>query len=215
MKNPLSRDPVLKALSSQGPSSRDPSLISCNPQGFPLSSPALLEGLQPGLQSASSSIKAKVPAHSQHCHGGSPEWSFHPRGGHIESHWGEIWCHKDWELLLFSREEPEKSQLTAQGGLALPYLVNMLPDIQNICKQATWSSKPKTQLHFTHKHKVLLFSCFYHILNFPGMELPRKWRKAGTVFCLELDQLFTSSESDVTLSYSASDVSASVAGRSG
>lgn len=47
------------------------------------------------------------------------------------------------------------------------------------------------------------------------MELPHKWRKAGTVFYLELDQLFTSSESDVTLSHSACDVSASVAGRSG
>lgn len=35
VKNPLSRDPVLKSLSSQGSSSRKPSLISCNPQGFP------------------------------------------------------------------------------------------------------------------------------------------------------------------------------------
>lgn len=47
------------------------------------------------------------------------------------------------------------------------------------------------------------------------MELPRKWRRDGTVFGLEPDQLFTISENDVTLSHSASDVCVSVAGRLG
>lgn len=89
VKNPLSRDPVLKSLSSRGSSSRKPSLISCNPQGFP----ALLL-CPPWGPTASAPVCTLRPQSS--LPQGFSRVEVPPQGeGHTENHWGEIWCHKD------------------------------------------------------------------------------------------------------------------------